>query len=191
MYDPVRGTSLRRRLAPVAERAILDPAVAREIFESAIRRLGKVVHPIPGTPVVGWRVDSAGFPWLKVAISALDADRLILAIDLTNYDYDPPTCHFETPSGNVVPWSRIRTLSLLYSGVVRGQPQNNISDILVFPNGEGFVCRQGQAGYHETHPEVSWREVRIQNTGRLDFIIDSTIRALDPAKVAALSWGPR
>ena len=62
----------------------------------------------------------------------------------------------------------------------------DINDVVLFHNEEGFVCRVGNLAFHGAHPESNWRDVRTQNEGRLEFVIDSAIRLLDPEKLSRL-----
>lgn len=170
----------------MAEPQILDPGVAGQVFLAATAAFREGVHEIPGSPPVEWFVRSSTFPELKIHVAISGTVRIVLVVDCTNYDYDPPTVHFEDLSGRPLSWGAVRQLVALYSGIVRGQPHDDINDVLLFQNGVGLICRKGQAGFHEVHPEVNWRELRTANEGRLESIIDASIRLLDPRKLAAL-----
>jgi hypothetical protein len=170
----------------VAEPQILDPAVAKRVFEAATASFKDGTHQIPGAPPFEWHVSSSLFPILKVAVEVAGVTRVLLVADCTNFDYDPPSIHFEDRLGTQLPWGSVRQLVALYSGMVRGEFRNDINDVILFPNGVGVICRRGQSGFHEIHPEVNWREVRTTNEGRLEFIIDSSIRLLDSRKLSQL-----
>lgn len=167
----------------MAEPAILNPAVARAAFTRGIVPFLEGRHGIP--PCIEWEVVVARFPTLKIRVEVAGVPRFMLRLDCTNFDYDPPRLSYEHPNGSAVPWTKLKEAVALYPGVAKGV-STLINDVVLFPNGNGFVCRPGNLAYHEAHPEVNWRELRNQNSGRLDFIIDSAIRLLDPQKVADL-----
>jgi hypothetical protein len=174
----------------VAEKPILDPSVARRVFEQAAAPILEGLHEIPGTPPLFWRVTDHSFPILRVSVIVGASVRLVLVLDCQNYDYDPPSCWFEYPDGKRAPWPRIRDLAALYTGVVRGELRDNVNDIIAFNGGEGLICRRGQAGFHEAHPNENWRELRKENAGRLPFIIDAAVRVLDAGKLSHLPGPP-
>lgn len=167
----------------MAEPAILNPSAARAAFTRGVEPFLKGPHEVP--PVTEWKVAMASFPTLRILVAVAGVPRFILRLDCSNFDYDPPSLSYEYPDGSAIPWTTVREMVALYPGVVRGT-STLINDVVLFPNGNGFVCRPGNLSYHEAHPEVNWREVRNQSAGRLDFIIDSAIRLLDPEKVARL-----
>jgi hypothetical protein len=174
----------------VAEKPVLEPSVARRVFEQAAASILAGVHEIPGTTPLFWKVTGHSFPNLRVSIIVGGHVRLILVLDCQNYDYDPPSCWFELPDGKRAPWPQIRNLAALYTGVVRGELRDNVNDIIAFNGGEGLICRRGQAGFHEAHPNENWRDVRKDTAGRLPFIIDAALRVLDAGKLAHLPGTP-
>lgn len=170
----------------MAEPQILDPAVARRVFEAAVARIGGDTFQIPGNPPVDWRIAGSAFPLLRVELLVAKTKGIVLVLDCTNFDFDPPTLHFEDRAGRPIAWGAVKQLVAPYSGIVRGEFHDDINDVILYPNGVGLVCRRGNEAFHEVHPEVNWRELRPSNEGRLEFIIDSSIRLLDARKLALL-----
>ncbi|MDG6970591.1 MAG: hypothetical protein JRN54_05730 [Nitrososphaerota archaeon] len=167
----------------MAEPAILNPAVAKATFIRGIQAFLIGVHEIP--PDIQWEVIGTKFPTLKVRVIVAGVPHFMLKLDCTNFDYDPPSLGYVYLDGKPLPWTILRNMVATYPGVIKGVP-THINDVVLFPNGNGFACRTGNMAFHEAHPEMNWRDVRNQNAGRLDFIIDSAIRLLDPQKVIGL-----
>ena len=164
----------------VAIKTILNPKVAKIKFEEACKTLVNTSVTIP--PSTDWQIVYSSFPLLKIEISVDDSPRICLILDCTNYDYEGPIVRYENLKGDAVRWAEVRKLVLEYPGKINNQPRM-INDVILYPDGEGLVCRIGNEAYHQLHPETNWREVRTQDQGKLEFIIDSSVRLFDPEKL--------
>lgn len=164
----------------VAVKVILNPSVAKLKFDLACKDLIGSTNVIP--PRITWQVISNIFPLLKIEIYFDSSPRIRLILDCTNYDYEAPTIHYESPNGLAIPWSIVHGLAVTHPG--RKMNKDLIlNDVILYPDGQGLVCRVGNESYQQLHPEVNWREIRTQDQGKLEFIIDLSVRLLDPEKL--------
>jgi hypothetical protein len=160
---------------------ILDPRVARLKFESEKRAIGSSPHPVPQYPTVSWRVVKVAYP-LLVAELAGPTGRLIRAVaDCTNYDYDPPLIHFRTVQNEPIPWRNLQLVARTYP-----HPKGLFHDVTMYPDGEGFVCREGHFGYHTAHHEINWLDIRATEKGRLFAIVENAFDSLDLKALAGI-----
>lgn len=169
----------------VAVKVILNPKVAKAKFERSLKNFTVNTNVIP--PLMSWSVVSTTFPLLKSEISFDGSPRIRLVLDCTNYDFEAPTIHYENLNGALVPWSVVRGLAVTYPGKKMNQSVM-LNDVILYPDGQGLVCRAGNQAYHQLHPEVNWQEIRTQDQGRLEFIIDVSVRLLDPEKIKQFVW---
>lgn len=164
----------------VAVKGILNPRVAKSKFDLACNDIIGSANIIP--PLISWQVISKVFPLLKIEISFDCSPRIRLILDCTNYDYEGPTIHYENLNRMRIPWTIVHGLAVTYPGKKMNQSVI-IDDVILYPDGEGLVCRVGNEAYHQLHPDVNWQEIRTQDQGKLEFIIDSSVRLLDPGKL--------
>ena len=155
-------------------RQILDPGVARLKFESEVRAIGGGLHPIPQNTRMSWRVTKASYPQFVAELIGESVPAIRVVADCTNYDYDPPLVHFRTARGVPIPWRNLQLLGRVYS-----HPKGLFHDVTMYPNGVGFICREGHFGYHVAHQEPMWLDIRATAKGRLFAIIENTLDALN------------
>lgn len=167
---------LVQKQAPAALRQVLDPSVARIKFKREVEQIGQSSYEIPQCTRVSWRISSAIFPTLKVEVHGLLQKSFTLVLDCTNYDYEPPSIHFEV-AGKPTGWKGLQHLARFYPHA----NGNSYQDILVYINKEGFVCREGNFGFHVSHSVPNWLDIRSTERGRLFFIIENSLDALDLA----------
>lgn len=153
---------------------ILDPIVARLKFETERRTIGSSSHPVPQYPQVSWRVVRASYPLFVAELSGPSGRLLHAFADCTNYDYDPPSIHFRTLRNEPFLWRNLQLVARVYP-----HPKGPFHDITVYPDGEGFVCREGHFGYHIAHHDVNWLDIRATERGRLFAILENAFDALD------------
>ncbi len=173
---------------PAAESSILDPRVARAIFERAASRLPLTRQSIPSPVQASWEVVARGFPEVTVQLEILGQPALQIVLNCLNYDYDPPAVGFRRLSGQPIRWSEFEHMARLYSGVVKGVQSDRVRDIVIYPNGGGFICLEGNAGFHQAHPERSWFALRTTPGGKLHSVIATAIAALNLEAVGEAVW---
>jgi hypothetical protein len=166
--------TLAQKQAPAAMKQVLDPSIAKVKFQKEVEQIGESSHEVPQCTRVSWHVVSSVFPILKAELLGLLQSSFTIVLDCVNYDYEAPVIRFEV-SGKRTGWKGLQNLARFYPHA------NGVSyqDILVYSNGEGFVCREGNFGYHVSHSEPNWLEIRPTARGRLYFIIENSLDALD------------
>ncbi len=164
----------------MAAKIILNLEVAKSKFDLVCKDVIGRTNVIP--PQITWRVISTNFPLLKIEISLDNLPRILLVLNCTNYDYEGPTIYYESLKGIAIPWLTVHGLAVTYPGM-KFNRRVTINDVILYPDGQGLVCRVGNAAYHQLHPEINWQDIRTQDQGRLEFIIDLSIRLLSPEKL--------
>jgi hypothetical protein len=152
---------------------ILDPTIARKKFDRELEAIGRNPHPVPQNPKVSWRIKISIFPRLIASVSGLAEKTFEVSLDCTNYDYDPPDIYFRS-NGKPILWKNLQAIARRYP-----QPKGLLHDIVLYRDGTGFICREGNMGYHIAHKERNWLDIRATEKGRLFAIIENSLDALD------------
>lgn len=164
----------------VEVKSILNPKVAKSKFENICKVLPVTTNVIP--PSISWKILSKSFPLIKIVVMFDETPRIRLVMNCANYDYESPTIYYESLNGVPIPWSNVRELAVTYPGM-KFNKNVTLNDVILYPDGQGLVCRVGNEAYHQLHPEMNWQDIRTQDQGRLEFIIDSSVRLLDSEKL--------